>query len=80
MTYRDISASMVHRTVQWQSLAGAVVEVYLHDSLYRRGIVDDTMPDASGIWIAADGPSSREFIHKSSGYAVWTSLHPSSLL
>lgn len=43
-------------------------------SLYRVGLVDDVMPDASGVWLAADGIRSREFIEKAQGYSLWTSL------
>ncbi|WP_306915096.1 hypothetical protein [Arthrobacter sp. V4I6] len=48
------------------------MDVYLHDDFHRRGIVEDAMPDSSGLWITAQGPCSREFADKASGYTVWT--------
>ncbi|MBT2538997.1 hypothetical protein [Arthrobacter sp. ISL-69] len=59
-------------TGEFVGLAGALVDVYLHDDFHRRGIVEDVMPDSSGLWIAAQSPYSREFIDKASGYTVWT--------
>lgn len=53
-------------------LAGAVVDVYLHDDFHRRGTVEDVMPDSSGLWITGQGPCSREFVDKASGYTVRT--------
>jgi len=39
-------------------------------------LVEDAMPDASGIWLAADGAFGRELIEKAEGYEIWTTLHP----
>jgi len=75
MNNGDFSPPMMRRTAEWESLSGAVVDVYLHDDLHRRGVVEDVMPASSGLWIAAQGPCSREFIDKASGFAVWTDLH-----
>lgn len=66
----------MHRTDQWQSLVGEIVEVWLDGGLYRRGLVDDAMPDASGLWIAPEAASQREFIDAASGFEVWISLDP----
>ena len=74
------SSTSLHRTNQWQSLVGELVEVRLHGALYRRGLVDDAMPDASGIWIAQEAASLREFIDAGSGFEIWTSLYPPSPL
>jgi hypothetical protein len=65
-------------TDQWQSLVGEVVEVWLDASLYRKGLVDGAMADASGIWLAAEAPDQRQFIDALSGYEVRTRLYPRS--
>lgn len=59
---------------EWRLVQGAIVEVRLGRCLYRVGLVDAVMPDDSGIWLAADGIHSREFIEKARGYSLWTSL------
>lgn len=64
----------LHLSTEWQSVRGETVEVRLGKSLYRVGLVDEVMPDASGVWLAADGLQSREFIEKARGYSLWTSL------
>ena len=66
----------MHRTKESQSLRGTTVDVRLQGELYRRGLVDDAMPDASGIWLAAEGHHTREYIDKAMGYNIWTSLYP----
>jgi hypothetical protein len=70
-------ASM-HRTDQWQSLVGQIVEVRLDGGLHRRGVVDEAMLDGSGLWLAPEAVSPREFIEAASGFEVWTSLYPRS--
>jgi len=72
MNNGDDSPHVMRRTAEWESLSGAVVDVYLHDDLHRHGVVEDVMPDSSGLWIAAQGLCSREFIDKASGYTVRT--------
>jgi len=69
-------ATTTHRTDEWQSLPGATVEVRRRGEQYRSGLVEDAMPDASGIWLAADGAFGRELIEKAEGYEIWTTLHP----
>lgn len=66
----------MHRTTEWQSLRGTIIDVRLHGEFYRRGLVDDVMPDASGVWLAANGHHPREYIDKARGYNIWTSLYP----
>jgi hypothetical protein len=78
MQTQGIPAVTLHATDQWQSLVGHVVEVRLQGYLYRRALVEEAMPDASGLWLAADGTSSRQFIDKTCGYTVYTSLYPRS--
>ena len=75
---KDSPNDVLFCTGEWQSLRGAVVEIRLNGEHYRRGVVDHTMPDASGLWMAADGFFSREFIDKAAGYKAWTSLYPAS--
>lgn len=74
------ASTSLYPTDQWQSLIGEMVEVRLDGALYRRGLVDDAMPDASGLWIAQEAASMREFIGAGSGFEIWTSLYPPSPL
>lgn len=78
METQSISRASLHRTDQWQSLVGEIVEIRLDGTLYRQGVVDDAMPDASGLWIAPEGAVQREFIEAAAGFQVWTSLYPRS--
>lgn len=80
MDSHRISRAGMHRTDQWQCLAGDLVEVRLNGEEYRTGFVDAAMPDASGLWIAPEGASPREFIDAASGFEIWTSLYPRSRL
>ena len=80
MESQSVSAVSMHRTDQWQSLRGEIVEVWFHGDLYRKGLVDDAMPDASGLWIALEGAFQREFIDAASGFEIWTRLYPRSSL
>ena len=68
----------MHRTDQWQSLVGETVEVRVDGELYCRGTVDAAMPDASGLWIAAEGAFERRYIDAASGFEIWTCLYPRS--
>jgi hypothetical protein len=70
-------ASM-HRTDQWQSLVGEIVEVRLDGGLHRRGLIDQAMLDGSGLWLAPQALFQRELIDAASGFEVWTSLYPRS--
>jgi len=76
--FKDVIRANLHRTDQWQSLLGEMVEVWLDGKLYRRGLVDATMPNASGLWIAPEGAFQRQFIDASDGYEVWTTFYPRS--
>lgn len=78
MESQTVSCAGRQRTDQWQSLVGKIVQVRLDGELYREGLVDAAMPDASGLWVAAEGASQRQFIDNTSGYEVWTSLYPRS--
>lgn len=78
MDTQSASRASMYRTDEWQSLAGEIVEVRAGGKVYRKGLVDDTMPDASGLWIALEGAAQREFIDAASGFEVWTSVYPRS--
>lgn len=67
--------SRLHRTDQWQSLVGEIVQVWLNGTLYRKGQVDNAMPDASGLWIAQEGAFQREYIGAAMGFDVWTTAN-----
>lgn len=75
MESRGLSSASWHRTDQWQSLVGEIVEVRFDAEIYRKGLVDAVMPDASGLWIALEGVAQREFIDSASGYEVWSNLY-----
>lgn len=60
-----------YRHDAWQNLVGARVEVRKNGAVVREGLVDDAMPDASALWIAADGSTSRELIEAAEGFEVW---------
>jgi hypothetical protein len=74
----EAAGMTTHRTVEWQSLRGHFVEVRLGGKPYRRGYVDDAMPDGSGLWLAPEGVLARQFIDKADGYSIWTWLYPRS--
>lgn len=61
----------------WTLFGGQIVEVQgFSGDLYRRGVVEHVMPDSSGVWLAADGAYTREFIDQASGYTIWTTRAP----
>lgn len=76
MASQSVSRAGMHCTDQWQALPGQFVEVWLQGKLYRKGLVDDAMPDGSGLWLASDGTSPRKFIDVVSSFEVWTTLYP----
>jgi hypothetical protein len=60
----------------WATLSRQFVEVRRGSEIYRRGQVDDTMPDGSGLWMAADGILGRELIWREQGFTVGTLFRP----
>ncbi|MCO4255949.1 hypothetical protein NG696_12005 [Pseudarthrobacter sp. HLT1-5] len=50
---------------------GDIVEIRSNDRVVRRGIVEEEMPDGSGLWLAADAADRREYFHKDLGYELW---------
>jgi hypothetical protein len=78
MESQSLSWASLRRTDNGQSLTGEIVHVHRGGKLYRKGLVDAVMPDASGLWIALDGVAQREFLDAASGFEIWTSpSHPS---
>lgn len=55
----------------WQNRVGDVVEIRQNEHLVRRGIVEEEMPDGSGLWLAADATDCREYFHKDLGFELW---------
>lgn len=60
----------------WATLARQFVEIHRGSEIYRSGQVDDTMPDGSGLWMAADGVLGREFISRDEGFTVGNPYRP----
>jgi hypothetical protein len=58
--------------LDWHGLEGQIVEVRHNGRPYRRGWVEDSMPDGSGLWLAADGPAGRELIWQGEGFSIHT--------
>lgn len=61
----------LRRTEDWQNRVGDIVEVRLNCDVVRRGIVEEEMPDGSGLWLSADATDRREYFHKELGYELW---------
>lgn len=60
----------------WATLSRQFVEARRGSGIYRRGYVDDVMPDGSGLWMAADGILGRELIWREQGSTVGTLHRP----
>lgn len=63
-----------YNTTEWRFLQGISVDVFLDGDLYRSGVVDDTMPDNSALWLAAHGTQPRQYVDKAGGYVVVRAL------
>ncbi|WP_427136277.1 hypothetical protein [Pseudarthrobacter sp. S9] len=61
----------VPQAATWQNHAGETVEIVKSGHIVRRGIVEEEMPDGSGLWLAADAADRRENFHKSLGFELW---------
>jgi hypothetical protein len=72
----SVGPLLTHCPDRWQSLAGQDVEVSFQGAHYRSGMVESTLGDGSGLWLAADGVDQREFIDQASGFKIWTSVYP----
>lgn len=65
------TASQLRRSESWQDRVGKVVEIRENRRLVRRGVVEEEMPDGSGLWLAADVTDRREYFHKDPGLELW---------
>lgn len=54
----------------WKAPPGSLVEVRFNGGIYRQGLIDDVMGDASGFWLAPDGVHSREYIERARGFEL----------
>ncbi|MCI9870462.1 MULTISPECIES: hypothetical protein [Micrococcaceae] len=63
--------SHLRQTASWQNHVGDIVEIRRNEDVVRRGIVEEEMPDGSGLWLAADVTDRREYFHKDLGYVLW---------
>ncbi|MFF2347829.1 hypothetical protein [Pseudarthrobacter sp. NPDC058119] len=58
----------------WAHLVGGVVEVRLNGQLVRVGRMEQTTPDSSMMWVAADAVEQRTLYMKAWGYKVRLSI------
>lgn len=76
-----LPATEERRTMQiypyrkWNLLIGAPVEIWKDGILVRSGVVEEAMPDASALWIRADGPRGRQLYLAAEGYEVMIEPH-----
>ncbi|WP_426004430.1 hypothetical protein ACPFL9_18545 [Paenarthrobacter sp. NyZ202] len=62
---------MLYPASEWHRLDGVPVEIRHLGAVVRTGTVAAVMPDASMIWIAADGAYEREMFLAADNYEVW---------
>ena len=55
----------------WQNRVGRLAEIRRNEDIVRRGIIEEEMPDGSGLWLAADVIDRREYFHKDLGFELW---------
>lgn len=55
----------------WQDRVGEIAEIRRDEYIVRRGIIEEVMPDGSGLWLAADLNRGREYFHKDLGFELW---------
>jgi hypothetical protein len=55
----------------WCRTPGEIVEIRSGDKVLRRGQVDATMPNGTGLWLSADGAHLRTYIDKDDGFELW---------
>ena len=65
------TVSHLRPTVDWQSHIGDIVEIRSNARVVRRGIVEEQMPDGSGVWLAADATDHRKYFQNDLGYELW---------
>lgn len=61
-----------HLYAEWRHLVGAIVEIRHKGIIVRVGYVDDVMPDASILWLAAELSQPRSMYEAAQGFSVWT--------
>lgn len=55
----------------WQDRVGEIAEIRRDEYIVRRGVIEEEMPDGSGLWLAADVNDRREYFHKGLGFELW---------
>lgn len=61
-----------HLQPDWHRALGQHVEIRRDGKPVRTGIVEAVMPDASLLWISAEGPNTRQMLSREDGYSVYT--------
>lgn len=54
----------------WSVLPGFYVQIRHGFQDFRKGWVEDAMPDGSALWLAQDGPLERKLIAKVEGFTA----------
>lgn len=65
------TTSHLRQAAIWQDRVGDIVEIRRNEHVVRRGLVEEEMPDGSGLWLAADVTDRREYFHKDLGFELW---------
>ncbi len=65
------TVTALHQTADWQNHVGEIVEIRSKVNTVRWCIVEEEMPDGSGLWLSADVTDRREYFHKDFGYELW---------
>jgi hypothetical protein len=61
-----------YRCDDWSRLASGVnVEIHRRGRLFRTGVVETVMPDATMLWLSADHNGARALFESAEGYEVW---------
>ncbi|MFB8369690.1 hypothetical protein ACFC25_10020 [Pseudarthrobacter sp. NPDC055928] len=60
-----------YRHDDWHQLVGAFVEIRQNSKTIRSGFVDDSMPDSSVLWLAADEFHNRAIFEAAEDHVVW---------
>ena len=67
-----------YRCDDWSRLAtGVNVEIHRRGRLFRAGVVETVMPDATMLWLSADHNGALLLFESAEGYEVW--LDPDDL-
>lgn len=60
-----------HEQPDWQRTVGQFVEIRLHGETLRTGTVEAVMPGNSILWMAAEGPATRQMVERAAGHRVF---------